>query len=862
MAVLMDDDPKGDLRLEGLVLDDRDIPVAGATVVVSSNPPRRATSEEDGSFYFDALVGRRYRLIARSELGVAGPVAARLTAQSEPVVLRLSTASTVRVTVVDADDKRPLNGAQVEMRGLDSQSATTDAEGVAAIAPVVAGRYRVVAQAPGYAKQHSWLRVSRGQDTSTARLALRQGAPVSGTVKAPDGSPLAGAQVLYSGASEWAQQADPRRDATTTDEAGTFRFDALPAGTFRFTARQENYAPGTSELTTLNGSVAATGIEITMEPAAVVRGVVKSVRGAPQSSARIRVGVKLDGFFQSRTRQAYSDDTGEFELRGLPRRELQLVALHESGSSPIVELDMRPGPHERKQDLVIENTEAIVGAVVDSAGEPVEGAQVSAFPDWRAGAKISRASFQLRGFAQELTDAGGGFALRGLEPGSYELRATRSGASGRRGGLFVRDPTVARTGDSEVRIVLPADGTITGKVAFSDGEVPQLFTINIGGWGANTPFSTKDGRFELRDIAPQTYVLSIRGPGFDTRRVNEVVVEEGKTRDLGTITVRQGRYIAGRVTRDGEPVADARVRAGRVIFGDGSSIAARFGGPPGANNAKEGSTDEDGRFNINGVGPSDITVVAEHAELGRSRAVLIGASPDPASGVELGLLPVGALQGTIKQGGEAAAKVSVSVQSRSSYGAQYGVSTGEDGTYRFDRLAPGSYKISALVGTPFSGMRFFSEDVEVLSGQTVEKDLGIADGAITLTVTTVPQNVDKLNFSFLRMASGTLQAATANELERAIAALPGGTFSSIAFSFGGQPATLKDIPPGEYTICATPYPNALERQGFGAYIEREGDRMKVFCQTTALAAAPEQQQLSLPVEVPDFVPPPAEAGGE
>ena len=66
MAVLSDDDPKGALRLEGQVVDQDDKPVAGATVTLSSNPPRTAKSEEDGGFAFDALVARPYTLTARA----------------------------------------------------------------------------------------------------------------------------------------------------------------------------------------------------------------------------------------------------------------------------------------------------------------------------------------------------------------------------------------------------------------------------------------------------------------------------------------------------------------------------------------------------------------------------------------------------------------------------------------------------------------------------------------------------------------------------------------------------------------------------------------------------------------------------
>src|SRR5688500_12993110 len=47
--VQIDDDPKGDLRLEGQVIDENDAPVGGVTVVIGSNPPRQTKSEDDGS---------------------------------------------------------------------------------------------------------------------------------------------------------------------------------------------------------------------------------------------------------------------------------------------------------------------------------------------------------------------------------------------------------------------------------------------------------------------------------------------------------------------------------------------------------------------------------------------------------------------------------------------------------------------------------------------------------------------------------------------------------------------------------------------------------------------------------------------
>ena len=54
---MRDEDPSGDLQLEGQVLDADNLPVEGATVTVSSRPPQQKVTGKDGSFSFAELVG-------------------------------------------------------------------------------------------------------------------------------------------------------------------------------------------------------------------------------------------------------------------------------------------------------------------------------------------------------------------------------------------------------------------------------------------------------------------------------------------------------------------------------------------------------------------------------------------------------------------------------------------------------------------------------------------------------------------------------------------------------------------------------------------------------------------------------------
>ena len=339
--LLIDDDPRGSLRLEGQVVDDDNEGVAGAIVVVSSNPERTTKTEADGSFGFDELVARPYTLVARADPGVAGPITARLTSKSDPVILHLRPGSKVEATVV-GPDAAPIAGATVELRGNDTQSQTSAAPaGQATFATVVPGGYDVVAWAPGFAKSYQFAQVAGA--VVKIRVALRAGAPVSGRVVTERGDPVANANVVYYGASDWSTQADERRDAATTDAAGKFSFEALGAGSVRFVARHPDFAPGTSAIITLDGKSARDNVEVAVAIGARVSGRVVDDQGQPVESARVRVGVESRGMLADSPRQAFTDQKGEFAIAGLPRRALQAVAMHETGASATVPVDATVG---------------------------------------------------------------------------------------------------------------------------------------------------------------------------------------------------------------------------------------------------------------------------------------------------------------------------------------------------------------------------------------------------------------------------------------------------------------------------------------------------------------------------------------
>src|SRR6185312_1497774 len=257
-------DPLGTLRLEGQVIDAEQQPVGGATVVLSTVPPRSVRSEADGSFVFTGLAPRTLALSASVDERVAGPAVVALTERTEPVILRVQGATTVEVLAFDVLTQRAIAGATVEVREPLPMQATTGVRGVARLRGVGAGPHQVVVTAPGYAPSFPTL-VSNGRPGTVQSLVvtMHPGGAVSGRVVDAEGHPVAGATVTGESAARGEPLVDARA-APVTDAEGRWRIAAVAAGTVRFAARDGHHAPGSSALLSVDGKAARDDVEIVM----------------------------------------------------------------------------------------------------------------------------------------------------------------------------------------------------------------------------------------------------------------------------------------------------------------------------------------------------------------------------------------------------------------------------------------------------------------------------------------------------------------------------------------------------------------------------------------------------------------------
>ena len=817
------DDPVGGLRLEGLVTDARELPVGQATVAIDSHPPRHVLTEEDGSFFFDGLAGRVYRIMARKEGNSAGPVSWRLTQTSEPVMLKLEPGGGLEVTVGALLDSSPIRGATVQLRTLMPLTAPTDARGVATLTGLGPGRYHVTAHAAGYAPAVQQVYVAPAPDVTRLTLLLARGAPLSGKVVDEAGTPVKGARVEAN-----MEAYHPTGAAVTTGEAGTFTIPALAAGTYNLAVAHPEMAPVMSRPITLDGLAPRSGVVITLKAGGEITGTVLLAGGGGAGGAVVHLAAHKYWLGRGVPRkQVVCDDGGKFHTRGLMRAELSLVAVHPLATSSEVRVDL---VRARKAQLTItlDRDQSISGVVVDPSGQPVAQAQVTGESTRR---KMSAVLYKAQ--ARAFTDMGGQFELHGLKAGGYRLYAHMPGQSH----YYSGSTKVVQSGARDVRLVFAGTGGVKGRVRFADGCAPKLFWVDPS-HGEQVAFRGGQGEFLLPKLPAREQRLRILGPDFKVTHVGGVNIEPGKVLDLGTITVKGGRTVSGEVVDSrGVPVARALVLLDHRVYHRGDWITSFTDGVNPWD--KQARTDASGTFAFRGVDADSMLIAAEHPRLGRSPFQRVPAGTEDTA-VTLTLYDVSSLEGTVtRQGAPVVADITLSPADKAK-GKEVRLyqTSGADGAYRFARLVPGRYQVFARRKTMFNQRVRERVLWTEVSPRGSRLDIELPTGA-SLEVSLLRKEE---TMASINLCPGVVQVQTMAELSRREKA-KGKACPSAFLTSGSTLAAFHDVEPGKYSVCAwlifkrvgDPLPKPP-----GAKIPRD-----MFCQEVQVASAPQVQALTM-----------------
>jgi len=796
-----------------VTLADRRTPAKGALVRFSgrTQTTRWVETRADGGFLLDGAPREPGALVADG--GERGRASEALPSKAgEAVVIALAPTAALAGRVVDADSGKPLAGIRLVARGEGaSYLARSGPDGRYALRGLAPRRYRLSAEDQRFVPWVRSVSVVAGQ-AETQDVPLARAATLVGRVVDEQGAPIEGARVTLARGGENAFRAFIRsmqdEQGVRSARDGSFRATRLAAGdNQRLDVRHDDFEERAIGGISLTAGATRSGVTVVMRRGLALRGLVKDDEGRPlagvevtlQSARQVRAGrggmqLQLVGPGSQVRRETGAD--GRFEFRGLKpgdytvtarrsgfaRASVDPVALAEARAAEPLELVLRPGA-------------TISGVLRDRSGNGASGWLVSARPAGQGGGMPMGPGAPR---TEEPTGPDGAFLLEGLTAGdSYELQVMgQAGLGPRRSGVVA--PAEG------IELVVNGTGRIRGRVVDADSgrAVPDFelryqpdaqggmrFVMRAGPGGGGRgpyekqPFHAEDGAFVLEDVPAGRWTVEAFAPGYQSGSASAVTVAEGEAAEGVELRLSKGGVVSGRVleSKSGRPILDATVRA-EQSGGEPRMGMIRMGGEGGEN---EATTDAEGRYEITGLAPGTWTLTASHPEWSEA-AASVEVKDAPAT-ADLRLGRGGSVGGTVLAGGRPVGGAQVVISAAGDSGLRPGAGflgggeqsalSDEGGRFRFDRLAPGRYQLSAALRDQTS-----APAEAVLTGDdSQDVQLSLAEGALVRGVVTgLPE---------AQLAGVTVSAQGADYFASARTA-PGGGFE------------LSGVPEGTLTLRA------------------------------------------------------------
>jgi carboxypeptidase family protein len=733
-------------------------PGAGATVRAIPMPPtdagirrgprfdlaKAAVTKTDASGAFQLQGPGRGPFSIRVELPGAAPAGAVDVPAGAALDLHLKRGAVVVGRVLDLTTQKPIAGAAVTALERDgarfgteaAHTATTADDGTFQLADCGPGVVVVEAIAPGKARARLDGVIARLQAPDEERkpeantLFLQPGGRIAGRVLGPDGKPVAEAIVTAtpSDGSLFAMLRDGR-GAQRTEADGKFAFDGIVAGN-RYTVRatKEGLASQDEGPIPIDAGTDRSDLEMKLDTGASLRfrlltaqdAPVKDVeaRLQPQGGRRRSFGIGANAVDHDKI---VAEGDGKFLIKSLDVGTFDLT-LEPPDFADIAKegVKLRSGETTDLGTLRVKESKSIAGRIADTNGQPIAGASISGL--WLAGeARLSR---------EAISNADGRFKLAGL--GDEPLRNLTVHATG----YTDASREGAVPGDTAVDFTLEKTGSIVGRVQLAGGAVPQAFRVQAfpeakekqerPGFRmviSSRPdedriFTDPSGKFRLDGVDAGMVTITAKADGKAPGRKSGLKVAPEQVVDAGTLILEDGRALRGRVVaaKDDAPVPGATIS---VAVPQGFMMT---GGRDAAGVAISGL---DGRFEIAGLEPRTYGVDATQPDYSpNSGRVEIGADADTEDFV-IKLSRGGTITGLVRDAQkQVLPNVQVLLTKMGMGGGPQAASTGPDGRYSFEKIAPGEYMVirAPTGGGPvmlFGGMK----QVTVREGETTSFDL-------------------------------------------------------------------------------------------------------------------------------------------
>jgi protocatechuate 3,4-dioxygenase beta subunit/5-hydroxyisourate hydrolase-like protein (transthyretin family) len=621
-------------------------------------------------------------------------------------------------TVREGRSGAPAAGAIVEARdGLSREAtpwdqptglirATADVQGRFTLSGLGPGTYTVsaVARGAGRARRHA---VASG---ARIELLLVPAGSAAGVVLGPDGAPSAGALVRIESTTGTGIPGD---GLVVADATGHFELFGLEAGRYRVMARQKALAPAWRTISVDRQETADASLRLGPSLAVIGR-----VVDAEHRALRGHVSVAdVDGAAPpaalATLLQADTAADGTFRLGPVPAGVVALTIRGARSGSHRVDV---PGaaPGHTVVDLgtlALDGGDAIRGVVQDHRGRSVRNVRVIA---QEAAQPVAQAVSAVA--AEDTTSADGSFVIAGLVAERYRIAVDAPGL-----GTADRE---AQRGDAGVVLVIQENGRVTGRVSDAAGAPvdgyrllvrPQPALRNGGSRGTRREVEAADAAFSLA-VQPATYLIDIMAPDREPVSVPNVVVEAGRTVDLGEVRLGTGGVVRGTVVdTTGAPVAGAVVTAAPDRRPRVSS---------------ETASDASGAFELRGVTFGPVRLTARHPAFAEGTAMADVDTDRPAA-ARIVLSAGGRLRGQARHRDGSAVLGSIAVMpvavGTGAFASPLNAPIDPDGTFTVDRVPAGPARVLLLLGTTAQLPSGQARDVEVREGQTASASFELRD---------------------------------------------------------------------------------------------------------------------------------------
>ena len=503
---------------------------------------------------------------ATAGLNVQGPGYAKrehhhVPVGTEKLEFRLKRESRIegRLTYTYAGTGKPVKDAGVTLEGIYPTDgwgqARVDSNGnylLKNIAPGTYGLYLNYGPKGWTAIAKEFITVPEGQTVSKMDLILVRGGFITGRVTDREtDEPIANHPIRLNDAArpEDSQLMDHR---TTTDETGTYRFDAASGQALVHTNPPVGYQ-GFGRTGALNIGQIQRRVDVVEGETVVVdfqfsRGVKLAGRLFTKIGEPV-AGASIANVQDWHTEYGRSDESGGFTISGLrPGQRLGLKAEHGGlGLRGTIEIVVRPWLPIEIQMKPYERVK-VSGRVIDPEGKPMRLVDVVLMhwtPKGHSG----------YGTIVAMTDDDGWFREIELIVGDeYTLSVEAEGYRTAETGQFTATAEMTQITDL---VLLPAGGQffIEGRVTDTSGEPVRTAQLSISQGGQHwSRYTDENGNYRFENLSMAVVLtLYIHHPGYTEHEFN--ILKTNQRHDL--VLVKADGFLAGKVVdADGKPIAE------------------------------------------------------------------------------------------------------------------------------------------------------------------------------------------------------------------------------------------------------------------------------------------------------------------